>query len=335
VLKQEPNGKKPFLAHIFKYSLAAQFPLKVDDLDTFCKKIEVYNGKMAEMKQNFRSPVCYNNTAFTQKIHGGVLSYLLFERPIGGSKLSDICVPNCSKQRICRYMLKDFAKGWLTSKIYSQNSTDPFEVDFQLAQNGFFYGKAPGQPKEDNLNHFISLPYPKFFAPDNVLNEGGWTNLTQIMREVQNKQLMTGFARFMINFYKGLDNTTDLAPPSPEDNFDPTAFQFKNLTDVYLIMNTKPDGNFTKFKADKYFGVTPDYIESLKAFMDKTLTIQKAIEEMSKKLKDSFFEFIFKAANFDTDNKMQFDSLASMLKHKFLDIKLELNEVRSDTSFEK
>jgi len=50
VYRQDPMNKTPMIAHIFKYSLTAQFSLKESDLDLFCNKIVVYNEKMAEKK---------------------------------------------------------------------------------------------------------------------------------------------------------------------------------------------------------------------------------------------------------------------------------------------
>jgi hypothetical protein len=111
VLKQEDFGRKPLLAHIFKYTLSSQFPLKSDDLNMFCQNILTYNEKM--QNTNMRALPCYNSTAFNQRIPGGVVSYLLFEKPVAGFKLAEICTPHCAKERICKYMMKDFAKGIL------------------------------------------------------------------------------------------------------------------------------------------------------------------------------------------------------------------------------
>jgi len=353
VLKQEAFGKKPYLAHIFRYTLSNQFPLKKDNLEQFCEKIVEYNNKMKSKANNFRALPCYNSTVFSQKTPGGVLSYLLFEKPTAGFKLTEMCTPMCAKDRVCKYMMKDFAKGYIDSYLYSQASSDAFDVNFYLAQNGFFYGKVPtvkkglkkqeglamfqnnnnqNDNKEDPLKHFVTLAYPKAYSPETV--KGPSQNMTSTIKTVKNKQMMVYFGKFLINMYKGLDNSTNFPAPTPEDNFNPRGFNFKNLTEVYLNLNTGKNGNFTKFRADEYFGVKPNYVVAVRAFLGKTLTSQKAFKEMDALLKNSFYEFIYKSVMFDPENKKQFEDMNAMLGHKFLANSLKTNQLRSDTSFD-
>jgi hypothetical protein len=328
--------------------------MKPDDLNYFCQKIISYNQKMAGENSNMRAIPCYNSTVFNQRIPGGVMSYLLFERPTGGFKLSEICTPHCAKDRVCRYMLKDFTKGWLKSILLSQESTDALDVNFIIAQNGFFYGKVPSvkkdlnatkddsirnvlakndndEPTEDNNRHFITLAYPKAFSPESITAK---PVQNEKLKMIKNKQLMVQFGKFLIDMYKGLDNSTNTPAPLPDDSFNPTR-QFKNLTDTFLSMNTEKDGNFSKFRPDEYFGVKSDFIQALKAFIGKTLTTQKGVKAMDNMLKDSFYEFIYKTVTFDVESKIQFDKIETMLQHKFLVSKPKINQVRSDTSFEK
>jgi len=39
--------------------------------------------------------------------------------------------------------MKDFANGWLQSHVYSLAQDHYLDVNFVLAQNGFFVGKLP------------------------------------------------------------------------------------------------------------------------------------------------------------------------------------------------
>ena len=350
------------IAHIFKYTLASQFPLKSDDLNNFCAKILEYNKNIKIQNGNIRAIPCYMSTVFSEKVIGGVVSYLLFERPFGGESLPSICMPNCSKDRVCRYMIKDFAKGWLMSSLYSQHSTDLNDVNFVLAQNGFYYGRLPkvkmnatitGEIKnflvknaaaheegeKDRTRRFITLAYPKAYSPQTVLpvkpNNStviSKSNAKDHNKEVKNKQSIVQFGKFLINMYKGLDNSTNTPPLSPDDTFNPTGVQYGNLTDVYLNLNKKKDGNYTKFEKDEYFGVKESFISALRRFLEKTLVIQKALQEMDDMLKDSFYEFVFKSVTFDPESQRQFENMEAMLKHNFIISKPAVNQVKSDTS---
>ena len=356
VEKQGPNGRKPFIAHIFKYNLGSNFPLKTDDLSFFCLKILEYNSAMKAQNINFRAAPCHNTTAMSQKIPGGVVSYILFEKPDLGMRLADICHPHCAKERICKYNLKDFAKGFIEGVKYSQKSKLPHDLNFILAQNGFFYGRLPKVHKSeestksmrnnlfnqkleesngDAASYFITIPYMKYFSPESIETGGALKNQTQELIQIKNKQLMTFFGKFLTNMYKGLDNSTDVPPPSPEDNFNPTAYSFDNLTDVFLKMNTDKQGNFTKWRADPYFGIKNDYIGAVEAFLNHELTSSPAQKKMNEMLSGSFFEFISKLMVFDLGNKKQFADFDDLEKHTFLSPTPKINTVRSDTSFDK
>jgi hypothetical protein len=355
VLKQEEFSRKPFIAHIFKFNLGSQFPLKPDDLTYFCQKIITYNNHMKSQNLNMRALPCYQSNVFNQKIPGGVVSYLLFEKPISGYKLEEICVPHCAKDRICKYMLKDFTNGWLGSVLYSQYSNDKLDVNFLITQKGLFFGKLPKVIKskstqvsmrnlmskktdnddneEDHIKHFVILAYPRAFSPEGLVEKD--KKIDPKLKEIKNKQLMTHIGKLLINMYKGLDNSTNVPPPNPDDNFNPSGLNFLNYTDVYLNLNTEKDGNFSQFRTDEYFGVKSSYVNAVHAFLDHTLTTSKGFTDMDAMLKDSFYEFIFKSVMFDPTSKKQFDTIETMSKHSFLKSLLDINKLRSDTSFDK
>lgn len=379
VLKQEEYVRKPLIAHIFKYNLGAQFPMKPNDLSLFCQKILEYNKNIKDIKVNLRALPCYNSQVFTQRIPGGAVTYLLFERPEAGFRLDNVCGPLSSKERICRYMIKDFAKGWLESILYSKKSKEPFDVNFLLAQDGIYFGTLPNVKKlnetadaglknflvnlrKDNSNstdtdetyrHFVTLAYPKAHAPEdlpeqeedeksnskNQITNSTSTNLTSnatiLLQRTKEKEFMVHFGSFIMKMYKGLDNTTNTPPPSPDDSFDPLEVSYENATDVFLKLNMKKDGNYSTFRPDEYFGIPQNYVSAVNAFLAKTLTTPKAQQEMENMLKDSFYEFIYKSITFDLKSKTQFEKIEDMLKHKFITNKIGINNLRSDTSFEK
>lgn len=360
VLKQMPHGKKPLIAHIFKYTLGSEFPLKPEDLNTFCDKITIYNEKMNKEMLNIRALPCFNSKVYNHKIKSGVVSYLLFEKPAAGYGLPEICTPNCSKDRICRYMIKDFTKGWIESVIFSENSKDPLDVNFLLTQKALYFGKLPlvtknldlknaptlppkvdsKEKKEEDSKepdphkYFITIPFPKFSSSEGIKNGGDLKDEGKKVFEIKNKQQMVHVGKFLINMYKGLDDSTNLPPPSLEDSFNPVGLTFLNLTDVYLNLNTDKEGNFTNFHSDEYFGVKSQYISGVQAFVDKTLTSQKAFKELDDLLQGSFYEFIFKAVDFDVKSQKQFQDFKAMLDHPFLKNKPDFHKLKSDTGYD-
>jgi hypothetical protein len=378
VLKQEEFVRKPLIAHIFKYNLGAQFPMKPEDLSFFCQKILEYNKNIKANHVNLRALPCYNSQVFSQRIPGGAVTYLLFERPEAGFRLDNVCGPFSSKERVCRYMIKDFAKGWLESVLYSKKSKEHFDVNFVLAQDGIYFGTLPNvkklnetsdpglknflaNQKEDKnatdineiYRHFVTLAYPKAHAPEDLPkkedeklkipkknenlnpNTNSTSNATLTLEHTKEKEFMVQFGSFIIRMYKGLDNTTNNPPPSPDDPFDPLEVSYENTTDVFLQLNLKRDGNYSTFRPDEYLGVPQNYVSAVNAFLAKTLTTPKAQLEMENMLKDSFYEFVFKSVSFDLKSIKQFDKIEDMLKHKFITSKVDVNRLRSDTSFEK
>lgn len=46
VLRQEKDARRPYIAHIFKYTLSDKFPLQNADLKLFCLRINDFNIEM-------------------------------------------------------------------------------------------------------------------------------------------------------------------------------------------------------------------------------------------------------------------------------------------------
>jgi len=177
--------------------------------------------------------------------------------------------------------------------------------------------------EKDEHRHFITLPYPKFYSPETA--KDGALKTTDALKAIKNKQTMVFFARFLSNMYKGLDKSTDIPAPSPDDNFSPNMFHYLNSTDVFLKLAEKP------YQHDEYFGVTDQFVETVGSFLEHMLTSRAAVVELDDMLKGSFFEFIYKSIMFDVTSKKQFNSFDTMLAHKFLKEKTPINKVKSDT----
>ena len=355
VIRQEGKGSKPYVAHIFKYSLTGQFPIKPEDLRFFCLKALQYNSKMKAKGVDIRTFPCFNNIPNIQRTVGGVLSYVLFELPDGGFKLSESCEPHCIKERICRYGLKNIARGLLESFKYTEESKDKMDLRFALAKDAFYFGVVPktkslqqeksqdyyvqrtieqmmsGGQDQDEIpfyNHFIVLPFFKFYDSKSLENQQD----PEIPKDkkIITKQNMVYIGQFLITLYKGLKNS-NLEVHEPNDNFDPNMVNFKNMTDIYSIYNQEEVGK-GQSKADEYFGVKDEYVNKLGSVVGKQQTHKKALQSMDDLLKDSYYEFIFKLTKFDPNSQKQFKDYDDALKHKFLEGITFINIIRSDTS---
>ena len=75
------------IAHVFRYSFNPEFPLTLGDLTQFCNQVQIYNNQMKDKNIQMRALTCFNNQAFSQKIPGGIVTYLLFEKPILSFKI--------------------------------------------------------------------------------------------------------------------------------------------------------------------------------------------------------------------------------------------------------
>ena len=265
---------------------------------------------MKSSNLNFRAVPCYNSTFYSQVISNNEVTYLLFEKPMRGYKLADICTPNCAKERICKYMMKDFTKGLLNSLCGSISNDDPLDVSFVLAQDGFYYGSTPPvtkdlkdpatksndkKPKDevsDQLKYFNTIAFMKYHSPEEIKPNPAPPAPTPALKAIKTKQLISYVGAFLANLYKGLDETTNIPPPGPNDNFF-APYHFLNWTDTYLALNREKTGNYSKFQPDAYYGVTKTYINELNGFLEMTLTTQPAIAKMSADLGGSFYEFIY------------------------------------------
>ena len=83
-----------------------------------------------------------------------------------------------------------------------------------------------------------------------------------------------------------------------------------------------------------YFGFKNSFIEKAKKFIVGNFTNQGEQKKMDAELEKSFAGFVSKLANYDDENKKQFDGFESALKHEFITQKIGYKKIRSDTSFD-
>ena len=115
VLKQETELKKEYLAHIFKYT--SNFPKAEEILNQFCESIKKFNSNNEKDENKIKLLKCLNDKVQKGNILGSNYYYWLFEKPVESYILSEICKSDCAKERICKYKMKEFIKGYIKSKL--------------------------------------------------------------------------------------------------------------------------------------------------------------------------------------------------------------------------
>lgn len=306
-----------------------------------------------------RSLPCHDYKIHNKTINDGVVSYVLIQKPKPGDPFVDLCKRDSDLIRTCRYMIKDFIKGFLNAHSYSVNSNRNFDVYFPVNKYGFYYGKKgkitdritqqnseireilimdkqrPIDQEMQNENDlfYLMIPFFRFFSPETVSTQD--QPVDPAVKLIQNKQTMVYFGKLLLNMYKGLNPQRENGFYPADGSFNPNLIRFQNLTEVYLSMHTDDQtGKHYEFFDDKYMGFTQDYITKLRAFLSGTLINQQKVKEMDESLANSYAGFISKLVNFDDNNESQFDTIESALSHPFLTSNIPDKLIRSDTSYE-
>ncbi len=296
---------------------------------------------MSKELQELRALSCYKNNFFSFQYEKGEVTYLLFEVPIEGHQLSNLCKKENNEWHICKYSAKDFIKSFISAVKYT-HTTDDKDINVFPTQNGVWYGQLPKytfdektknsiadpteeKHEEDTKNNFITVPFFKYFSPDNISKP---EKLDDNMKKMKEKQFMVYFGEFMINMYKGFDRSTDMTPPNMDDRSDAKGLQLEKLTDLFKKMNEKVE----EIYEDSYFGVGSEYVVKVKDYENNTLTSHNAIEDMDKLLTDSYYGFLANLVQYDMESKRQFGTLDDAMKHKFVTEKVDMIKTRSDTS---
>ena len=135
--------------------------------------------------------------------------------------------------------------------------------------------------------------------------------------------------------YKGLEYKLENGFNPIEGGFNPNILKFGNFTDVFLSLHRNDKTQkLRKFWVDDYFGFKNSFIEKAKKFIVGNFTNQGEQKKMDAELEKSFAGFVSKLANYDDENKKQFDGFESALKHEFITQKIGYKKIRSDTSFD-
>jgi len=341
VKKFETIGFKPYIAHIFKYVPTGFFPIKEEDLDNWCKNIETYNKSLEFKMLDVRVMPCYKKKSFkVQTKTGKELAYLLFEHPDGGYKLEDSCTENNTFERICRYSIKNLTKGYLRllQMAHSVTKATIQDLYFLTTKGAFYYGqlrkhipeqkgqvqKENNEKKEKVKHYFQIVPFFRVFKPDDC------NNVSKLVKEDLQAQLkirMYEFGKFLMNFYKGFDETKESKLFATGDNFiiDEEIESLK-VVDIFVLLN-KDELDDGKAYENHYFGIPKKFADVLQQYVDKKAPIEK-LTQNAEYLKNSFYDFLHKLVDY---NGKQFANVDEAVNHKFLKGNQFLTKVESDT----
>ena len=368
--KFDGKVQKPYVAHLFKYNLNGQFPVKKKHLDTFCINILDHNKKLLDRNLSTRSMRCHNNRSQEWMTpSNAIFSYILFDLPDGGYRLDDVCDESCTKDRVCRYSLKNFARGLLrmTKMTLDTPKNTLYDLNFLMFKDAFYFGKMAkcnpvvddkkSNPEnfspyssiaigikslkvytEDDINHYFQVvPVFKFFTAENI------KNIDKINKE-DNKALekirMYEIGKFIENMYTGLVESKQFNIFIQGDNF--KAEDTPKMGQLFYRMN-KNDIEENNIHADRYFSINVKFAKQLQEFLgaqDKkdlsNLTkVPELIKELEKKLED--VENFLNKSFFEFVQKLiaynddQFDKIEHSLNHEFLKGAFPITKILSDT----
>jgi hypothetical protein len=309
VLRREMNGRRPYLVHFFKYTSVDKDKTETV-LNTLCNYIEVFNNQIDNQVENIQFLRCHNGKVQTGKIGDLQFYYWMFEKPSDSFLFHEICSPKCAIERVCRYKIKDFIKGFIKSNI---NTTDEiWDVKVILNSNTIFYGKLNNLEK-DNRRSFVALPYPKIKSVSQLKLD--YNKAEEDDNLFKFEEFQSEFGRFLIHMYTGFDNASSEESSGGEfANFNPFNVEFSDSVEIYESLNKSK--NHKLLVEDTYFGITRDFIKS---YNDKETLKLKDL------LQNSFYNFVFNLLN------KKFTKMNDILNDKYVNEVVPINRLKSDT----
>jgi hypothetical protein len=302
-LKQEGDLKKPYIGTFFKYTSIEKEQAELL-LNKFCKNIEKMNNQLSTDTEKVLLLKCLNDKVQTGNYMEMNYYYWLFEKPVDSFLFSEICRPDCAKERVCKYSIKEFIKGYL--KIKQKATENIWDIKINLIPNTIYYGKTE-KIESDKKRSFVALPFPKLKSIDELKTIPQETELLMRFEEFQ-----VEFGKFLIHMYTGFENSSDEKPSEEFSYLNPYNTEFKDSLEIFEKINPSKDGIIT----DEYFGISQDFIRSYK---DKNMFKKKEI------LESSFYDLIFKLLHKKLKN------VEEISKHKYLTHDTPLHMIRSDT----
>jgi hypothetical protein len=303
VYKQEELLKKVHLVHFFKFTSLEKSEAEYT-LSKFCDYITGYNKRIDNEVESIQLLKCVGDKVQTGFFNEFLIYYYLFEKPVDSFLFSKICNPNCAKERLCKYKIKDFIKGFIKSNLMT--SEDIMDVKLVLNSKTIYYGKLDNNDK-DNKRSFVALPYPKLKTIHQLKPSYKKTDEDAFKFD----EFQAEFGRFLMYMYAGFDLKDDNSE-SEISELNPYIDEFNDSVQIFEKFNPQID----KLAADAYFGISAYFIKSFK---------DKDIFKTKDSIKNSFYDFLFKLL------KKKFKKMEEILTEKFIVTETPLSRLRSDT----
>jgi hypothetical protein len=302
VLKQEVDIKKPYIGIFFKHTSIEKE--KVELLfNKFCSSITKINSQSSGEADKILLLKCLNDKVQTGIYMQMNYYYWLFEKPVESFLFSEICRPDCAKERVCKYRIKEFIRGFL--KIKQLSTEDIWDVKINLTPKTIYYGKTD-KAASDQRRSFVALPFPKIKSIEELKTPPNGENGAIFFDEFQ-----VEFGKFLMHMYSGFENPDGEKPSEEFSYLNPFNTEYNDTIQIFEKLNPKAD----KIVTDEYFGISQDFLLSYKA---KDNFKQKEL------LESSFYDFIFKLLS------KKFKSVDEISKHKYLTQDISMNKMKSD-----
>lgn len=308
------------ISHIFKYSIQGTFPLKLNDLLTWCENSVKFNQSSLSNSSNFKSLFCIKENVFTKTIIQGELTYIVFDMPSSSYSLEEACDDLSFNNRICKYESKSLIKS-LVSTIGLNTSNDiKSDLVFKFIKKAFYYGKLKMDPNNESIySNFsiIGIPFLKYIEPEQFSE---YHIKSEKEKLISNKIELTKLGRLIYSLYS---KTSDFEYKI-DDNI---PFEQLSEIEVFKAFNKYHLENNTEYVNDTYLGLSNDRYKRIKDNLNKLSS-----EEIEEYFENTFYQFLSKLTSYD--NNKGFESTEEVLKHPYLLTNVGLDKIQSDTAYE-
>lgn len=325
VVRRENSMFKAYFAAIMKYSITGNIPLTKQHLLDWCSQIEHFNKVIKDTAISLTP--CVNNTIFNSNTKSGEVSYVLFDKPNGGFRIEDACVPKSLMERVCLYSSKEFSAGII--KLLSQMSivTTPSYFLIHLLKEAIYYGH-PSLPDISD-NKFILVPHLNFQTFGQIQTN---SILSDDQKKSYSNSMMQNLGQFVFRMFTDLKNPIPIAPFFPGQVNTMSTDQMQLIDRVFLFFSEIINKNNPELlHEDKYFGLSLKFINSLKDVMNANQASSSSLKENLKQIKPeslngSVFDFINKLIN------GTFEGTQAALDHPFLSTPTLIIDTESESA---
>lgn len=302
------------IAHIFKYGIENTFPMKINDLVQWCKKIVNTNAELEHNNIQMRAMPCDSNSIKTVTIAGNNVTYIGFDMPLMSTSLQEACDGYNMRERICKYSIKSLAKALIFLVQKNLKYSKMIDDFYLLKKNLYFKGRMESKTNGKTPMFFV-IPFLAANTPEQIL---GLKPLIPAEEESQKKAYMNHIAYMLYSLYKNI-------PADEEDIEAKKLMPLKelHLKDLFQLYNKKYLDNKISIN-DPYTNLSEEQFKVCASKMDSA-----TLDEQEMILKNTMYEFLNKLSK--SDDK-QFKSFQEVSAHPFMTNKFSNNLIQSNTA---